>query len=71
MKSFFKLLISSDNRVSSKRVCGILGFLSILCVLLYCNFKQIEAPKMLDTFIWADCALLGIDSVTNIWKTKS
>lgn len=68
MRDFFKKIIMSHSGVSSKRICGVLGFLTILFVLIYCTLCGIQAPLMIDTFIYAICLLLGIDSVTGIWK---
>lgn len=68
IQEFLKQMITSHSGVSSKRVCGVLGFLAILFVLIYCTVCGIQAPLMIDTFIYAICLLLGIDSVTGIWK---
>lgn len=68
VQDFLKQIITSHSGISSKRVCGILGFLAILFVLMYCTIMGIQAPLMIDTFIYAICLLLGIDSVTGIWK---
>ena len=58
----------SHSGVSSKRVCGIIGFAVTVFVLLYCTILEVQAPMMIDTFIYAICLLLGIDSVTGIFK---
>lgn len=68
MKTFLRQMITSHSGISSKRVCGVIGFIAILFVLIYCTIYNIEAPAMVDTFIYAICLLLGIDSVTGIWK---
>jgi hypothetical protein len=68
IKEYIKLMITSHSGISSKRVCGVLGFLVITFVIIFCTVTCIEAPAILDTFIWAVCTLLGIDSVTGIWK---
>lgn len=68
MKTFLRQMITSHSGISSKRVCGVIGFIVILFVLIYCTIYNIEAPAMVDTFIYAICLLLGIDSVTGIWK---
>lgn len=68
VQEFLKQIITAHSGISSKRVCGILGFLVILFVLIYCTIREIQAPLMIDTFIYAICLLLGIDSVTGIWK---
>lgn len=68
VQDFLKQIITSHSGISSKRVCGVLGFLAILFVLMYCTIMGVQAPLMIDTFIYAICLLLGIDSVTGIWK---
>lgn len=61
-------MITSHSGISSKRVCGVLGFLVTTFVIIFCTISNIQAPLIMDTFIWAVCMLLGIDSVTGIWK---
>ena len=68
MRELLKQIITSHSGVSSKRVCGVLGFLVISFILIYCTICSIQAPEMIDTFIYAVSLLLGIDSVTGIWK---
>lgn len=65
---YLKLLITSHSGFSSKRACGVLGFLTILFVLVYCTISEKQAPLMVDTLVYAVCLLLGIDSITGIWK---
>lgn len=68
IKEYLKLIITSHSGISSKRVCGCLGFLVIAFILIYCTICSLQAPTMIDTFIWAVAVLLGVDSVTGIWK---
>lgn len=68
IKEYIKLIITAHSGISSKRVCGIIGFLVISFVLIYCTICGLQAPIMIDTFIWAVAVLLGVDSVTSIWK---
>lgn len=68
IKEYIKLMITSHSGISSKRVCGVLGFLVLLFVLVYCTILGVQAPIMIDTFTYAICLLLGIDSITGIWK---
>ena len=70
MKEFLRSMITSHSGISSKRVCGVIGFLIIIFVLVYCTIFSIQAPLMIEPFIYAVCLLLGIDSVTGIWKGK-
>lgn len=68
IKEFLKLMITSHSGISSKRVCGVLGFLVISFVIIFCTVSSIQAPLILETFIWAVALLLGVDSVTGIFK---
>ena len=71
MKDFLVKLITAHTGISSKRVCGVLGFLVIIFILLYCTICSIQAPLIIEPFIYAICMLLGIDSITGIWKNKN
>ena len=68
IKEYIKLMITSHSGISSKRVCGCLGFLVIMFVVIFCTVSNLQAPLIMETFIWSVCTLLGIDSVTGIWK---
>ena len=68
IKEYIKLMITSHSGISSKRVCGVLGFLVIMFVIVFCAVAETQAPLIMETFIWAVCMLLGIDSITGIWK---
>lgn len=67
---FLKQMITSNSGVSSKRVCGVTGFIVVVFVLLYCTICEIQAPVMIDTFIYVIGLLLGIESVTGIFYNK-
>lgn len=70
LKEWIKLVVTSDSGISSKRVCGVLGFLVISFVLVYCAICSLQAPVMVETFIWAVCVLLGIDTIISPWSGK-
>lgn len=65
---FLKEVVTSQSGVSSKRVCGLLGWVVCLLIMAYCTIKVIQAPMMIDTVLWCCMGLLGIDSITGIWK---
>lgn len=65
---FIKTAVSSHSGISSKRICGVIGWLVCLGILIYCTVVNVEAPKMIDTIVWCCMAMLGIDSITGIWK---
>ena len=68
-KQFLKsIFLNQPNSISSKRICGVLGWLLCLGVLGYCTYKDIQAPVMIDTIVITSAALLGVDSIMNIWK---
>ncbi|MCQ2164249.1 MAG: DUF2644 domain-containing protein [Bacteroidales bacterium] len=70
--NIFKSLLSADRgSLSSKRLCGIIGWLACSAVLILCTIWDRQAPDMVTTFIIASSALLGVDSVTGIWKDSS
>lgn len=70
IKNWLTLVVTSDSGISSKRVCGVLGFIIIAFVLIYCAICNIQAPTMIETFIWAVCVLLGIDTIISPWSNK-
>lgn len=69
--NIFKSLLSADrDSLSSKRLCGIIGWVTCSAVLILCTVWDRQAPDMVTTFIIASSALLGVDSVTDIWKDE-
>ena len=65
-----EILSAKSGQLSSKRVCGGLGWLIILGSFMYCTYSNTEAPTMVNTLIIASTGLLGVDSVTEIFKEK-
>ena len=68
MKQFFKDMLSSESSVSSKRFCGFLGWILCLVICGWCTWKQREAPEVIEILFICSTSLLGIDSITGIWK---
>ena len=66
--NFLKQLVTAHTGISSKRVCGVVGFITVIGVLIYCTINVVQAPTMIEPFMYVICALLGIDSITGIWK---
>lgn len=69
--NFLKQIITSHSGISSKRVCGVIGFLTVIGILIYCTINVIQAPIMIEPFMYIICALLGIDSITGIFYNKN
>lgn len=70
MNWFKQIFTASSGRMSSKRVCGVLGFLVVIGILIYCTILVIQAPSITTEFMIGCMGLLGLDSVTDIWKKK-
>lgn len=69
--NFLKQLVTAHTGISSKRVCGILGFLTVVGILIYCTINVVQAPTMIEPFMYVICALLGIDSITGIFYNRN
>lgn len=70
-KEFLRLMVTAHSGVSSKRVCGVIGFIVIVFAIIFCTINVVQTPVILETFIWAVAVLLGVDSVTDIFKNKN
>lgn len=70
-KEFIIKMLSSESSVSSKRVAGLIGWLVCITICIYCVVLVIEAPVIIETLFYCTAGLLGLDSVTNIWKGSS
>lgn len=70
IKDFLVKMVTSNSGISSKRVCGVIGFLVIVFAIIFCTVNVIQVPEIVETFIWAVALLLGVDSITDIFKNK-
>ena len=48
--TFVRQMFTSHSGISSKRVCGVIGWFVAVAVLIYCTIMCIQAPLMIDTF---------------------
>lgn len=67
-KNFFIEMVTAHSGLSSKRICGFLGWVVSLLISIYCTIASKEAPEIVDTIVFSAILLLGVDSVTGIWK---
>lgn len=67
--NFKSIFLATKGSISSKRVCGVIGWLACVGVLVYCTTLAIQAPMFADSVLFATAALLGVDSITSIWKS--
>lgn len=68
---WFKQIFTKDGVMSSKRVFGGLGWVLCMWVLIYCTINNTQAPTFSDIMLFACMTLMGVDSVTDIWKNKN
>lgn len=67
MKSMF---LNKEDSISIKRVCGFMGWLVCLGILIYCSAACVVAPTIYEPVLFTTTTLLGLDTITNIWKKK-
>ena len=67
-RSLRTIFIANSGDLSSKRVCGVFGFAVVLGIAIACTVMGAQAPTIVSDIIYASVALLGVDSITNIWK---
>lgn len=67
---WFKDMLDAKSSVSSKRFCGVLGWLVCIGVLIYYTIHVIQAPLITEFFLLSVVGLLGVDSITSIWKNS-
>jgi len=53
-----------DGEISSKRVSGFAGWITIIGICIYCTINKCEAPALTETLTICSSALLGIESAT-------
>lgn len=74
MKQFIKEVFSGANGIaSSKRIIGGLSMLVILGCTIYLVITEgcsENVENLLQTLIVTSCGLLGVSSVTSIWKNN-
>ena len=66
--NFFRLMFTAESGISSKRVSGFTGWIVFMGIIIYCTINNQEAPVITDTLAICSTALLGIESVTSIWR---
>lgn len=72
MKRILESLLSAEKgSLSSKRLCGIIGWLGCTAVLIMCTVWDRQAPDVVNVLIYSSTALLGVDSITDIWKDNN
>lgn len=68
--SFIKDAISADSSTSSKRICGMAGWIVCLLITIYSVIAKQDSPNTVDMLFITSTSLLGLDSVMSIFKSK-
>ena len=69
-KTARSIFSSEKGSISSKRVCGVVGWLVVLGAFGYSTYANQDTPSGFGELIIGCCALLGVDTVTEIWKNR-
>jgi len=64
MKKFFKDMLSNGTAVSSKRVLGLIGYVSAIV------FIALWARDLIDLLLVTSASLVGLETVTSIFAPK-
>lgn len=68
---WFKDMIDADRSVSSKRFCGVLGWIICMFVLVWCTVTLTQAPVMVETVLYIIAGLLGLDKISDMIGAKN
>jgi hypothetical protein len=63
---FISKIFQSRSGVSSKRICGFIGWMVCISICVYCTIHVIAAPVIVEMLFICSTSLLGIDSITGI-----
>lgn len=64
------IFIKNSGGISSKRVCGLLGWITCLGIFLFAFILDKEVPTYGELIAITAASLLGLDSVTGIWQKQ-
>lgn len=68
---YLKKAFDAKDTTSSKRIFGAFGFILSACILVGCTIAKCQAPDMVESFMISSVCLLGVDSITNIWRKNN
>ena len=67
MPKWYTLFQKNSGGISSKRVCGIIGWICCLSLLIAGFVCEKEIPQYAEMVAIISASLLGLDSITGIW----
>ena len=68
MRRLKEIIENPEGRFSSKRLCGVLGWIVILFSYLYILITNQVEPEFTESLLWAIVTLLGVESITYAFK---
>lgn len=60
---FMRKMFTSQSGISSKRMCGFMGWVSCIVWISYYVFTKHDIPGIVEVFIMSSVALLGLDTI--------
>lgn len=63
--SLITLFQKNSGGLSSKRVCGVIGWLVTMFCFIWCVIKDVNAPDFATELIIGCISLLGVDSISD------
>lgn len=68
---FIRKMLESQSGVSSKRVCGVIGWLFVIGWITYLCITGKQAPDIAEIFLFCIMGLLGLDTIPkSIWMFR-
>jgi hypothetical protein len=64
------ILLKNSGGISSKRVCGIIGWFVCIGILIASFIISKDVPSYGELIAITSASLLGLDSVTSIWTKQ-
>ena len=68
--SFLSIFQANSGGISSKRVAGLLGWISCLVIFFWAFIVSKEVPEFGDLVVIMSSSLLGIESVTQVFQKR-
>lgn len=62
------ILLKNSGGLSSKRLCGIIGWFFCIGLLVFGYIEEKEIPSFAELIAVTSAGLLGLDSITSIWN---
>lgn len=68
--SFRQIFTAASGRLSSKRVCGFMGWVTVLGINIYCTLNHTEAPEITEVVCIVSASLMGIGVIEPYFRSK-